>query len=1162
MPLAFLSRTNLVLKKVKFLPYQSSPVGSHTATPANIAGDKFIPRDDGVYSSLRKAAPSAECADEGRSALRGTTLKGSARINPFGIQMLSPNLRQQVFGKSAEPVIAESAYRTAVSLFEKHGLDISKSTLIPDVELKIPPLEGEDVLEHFRAIGDKQCGPYLTLIQNLCHELPPKPKTWLMRKGWTRYGCSSSPKSVPYPAEDALVFDIEVCKSVGEVPTLAVAVSPSAWYAWVSPTLISGGSQSRAERLTTDQLISLESEPSETGGGLSDRLRKPRIVVGHNVAYDRARVKEQYWLERTGTRFLDTMSLHISVGGVTSHQKSMLLKSKRMRDEHESSLDESAYDGDSDQVTSLRECTSLNSLSEVHALYCGSSLDKATRNVFVEGRIEDVRAQFQECMRYCASDVEGTHRVLSTLFPLFLERFPHPVTLAGMLEISMAYLPVNKNWERYLQDSKGTYDDLDKEAKFLLTRRADEACRMMHQDVYKKDLWMWSEDWSTNVLKLNKAVSKKPKAKAHVPEAVSDAPATILAELKKREEIYQTPVDMTKEIEELLTTKERLPARRPHLPGYPAWYRKLCEQPTSDDWSPGPQLITTKMQVTPKLLKLTWELYPLHYIRGHGWGSLRPADPKAKKVPLIEPSDVPFPAEELAAYWSSIPEKDRKFGGDLLVNEKCAFKKLPHKDGKDLRVGDPLARDFLTKITENILAGDEVAEQLLTIARKLSYWRNNRERILEQMVIWLRPDELPPSLQDAGLGAILPQLVVCGTLTRRAVERTWMTASNISSERVGSELRAVVQSPPGYSFIGADVDSQELWIASLIGDAKSVQMHGGTPFGWMTLSGSKADKTDMHSVTAKAVGISRDHAKVINYARIYGAGQAFAQQLIKQFNPQMSGKESLDKAKNMLSMTKGSRLYRLRSEYSHVAHPGLYSAHRAYYDASCQGVDVKEMFEPVWSGGMESAMFNQLEKIANSVQPRTPFLEGRLSRALEKDRDHNQTTRVNWVVQSGAVDFLHLLLVAFRWLEPQARFCLSFHDEVRYLVPDERKYQAALSLHVAHLLTRAFCAAKLGLADLPQSVAFFSSVEVDRALRKDASYECTTPSNPHGLSKGHGIPLGESLDIYQAIRKAGDRVSIQQDETHRPERYIFSTKWLFTRLPHINCIRLGSVRSI
>ena len=61
---------------------------------------------------------------------------------------------------------------------------------------------------------------------------------------------------------------------------------------------------------------------------------------------------------------------------------------------------------------------------------------------------------------------------------------------------------------------------------------------------------------------------------------------------------------------------------------------------------------------------------------------------------------------------------------------------------------------------------------------------------------------------------------------------------------------------------------------------------------------------------------------------------------------------------------------------------------------------------------------------------------------------------------------------------------------------------------------------RIGLDDLPQSIAFFTSVEVDRALRKEAQLDCKTPSNPYGLSIGYGIPLGESLDIAAAIEKA------------------------------------------
>lgn len=79
---------------------------------------------------------------------------------------------------------------------------------------------------------------------------------------------------------------------------------------------------------------------------------------------------------------------------------------------------------------------------------------------------------------------------------------------------------------------------------------------------------------------------------------------------------------------------------------------------------------------------------------------------------------------------------------------------------------------------------------------------------------------------------------------------------------------------------------------------------------------------------------------------------------------------------------------------------------------------------------------------------------------------------MNWVVQSSAVDYLHLMLVSMRWLidtyNIQARFCISIHDEVRYLVTSPDRYRTALALHITNLLTRAIFAERLGMADLPQ----------------------------------------------------------------------------------------------
>lgn len=77
----------------------------------------------------------------------------------------------------------------------------------------------------------------------------------------------------------------------------------------------------------------------------------------------------------------------------------------------------------------------FNFFLQVYKLYCKKTLDKLPRNVFVEGTLNDVREDFQNLMSYCANDVKATYNVIENIFPLFKERFPHPATFAGMLEI-------------------------------------------------------------------------------------------------------------------------------------------------------------------------------------------------------------------------------------------------------------------------------------------------------------------------------------------------------------------------------------------------------------------------------------------------------------------------------------------------------------------------------------------------------------------------------------------------------------------------------------------------------------------------------------------------------------------------------------------------------
>lgn len=650
------------------------------------------------------------------------------RFNHVNIQMLSKSLYQQLFDESLNKEIPPEILEKSFENFEKHQINIKDVNPVPDVNFKLPKLSGQSLEEHFWNIGEEQSKSYRELIiKMIAVQLVSKPGEWLYVPGWTRYEPGKAPSSIDYPIEDCIIFDVEVCVSAGPSPILATAVTDKAWYAWVSPNLTSNQPDNP---FNLPNLIPLESSLNQHVKDLNPT--KPRVVIGHNVSYDRVRVKEQYWLKPTNTRFVDTMSLHICTSGVTSYQRA-LLKSKDLDLSDEKWLN----------------CSSLNSLADVYKLYCGKELSKETRNIFVKGDLEDVREEFQSVMMYCSSDVEATFQVLQKLFPLFLARFPHPVTFAGMLELGTAYLPVNQNWTKYINTAETTYENFENEMTSLLAQKANDALKLQENEKYKEDLWMWDQDWSP----------KKPR---------------------------KNSTEIEKKYAEL-----------------PAWYRKLCTKPVDPDWVPNPILISTSMRITPKLLRLTWEGFPLHFVAGHGWGFLVPFTTdldRAENIPLkqliekcpilsLDRDDTSTPnMDNLVTdvevnlgkreYYSKVKEdktngvyKGSGIWAKLILEECCYFLKLPHKDGVSHRVGNPLSKDFLTKFSENVLAGDDdTANGVLSNGRMLTYWRNNRDRINQQHVGWLMEDDLPDNIKfqgfDAKYGAIIPQVRIPRWLDR------------------------------------------------------------------------------------------------------------------------------------------------------------------------------------------------------------------------------------------------------------------------------------------------------------------------------------------------------------------------------------------------------------
>lgn len=948
-------------------------------------------------------------------------MPSTARYNEVGVQQLSDHLFPQIFPDGSKPP-PEDLVKLSIDHLTRHDLYGKNTDTSDPIAFNLPELQGRSLDEHFHRLGTDCAEPYLRLAKEFaCANVPLKPKQWVRQSGWTKYYSDGTPpERVEAPNEEMLCFDTEVMWKEHQFAVMACAVSPTAWYSWLSPWLL-------GETPNERQLIPI-GDPT-----------KDRVVVGHNVGYDRARILEEYNIKQTRTGFLDTMSLHVAVNGMCSRQRPTWMRYKKNRENREriasADVDHGLVELLSNQSIHEEEelwveKSSINSLRDVAKFHLNATIDKATRDDFGELDREGILKKLDQLLEYCAADVSTTHKVYQIVLPSFLEVCPHPVSFAALRHLSSVILPVNQSWNAYIANAEATYNKLSQSVQERLEGLADKALEIKgNPEIWQNDPWMKQLDWSGQEIRFVKGKRK------------GDPPKQ---------------------------------SARQKMPGRPQWYKDLFAK------NDAPINLTVRTRIAPLLLKLAWDGHPLFWSNQYGW------------VFRVSPADV---ANYIAKQMSECVFDDSD--PSLRDDWGHAYFKLPHKDGPTARCANPMAKGYLNYFENGTLSSEyEYAKEALEMNASCSYWMSARDRISSQMVVYendLPSTEEAKETKETGeelQGFILPQVIPMGTITRRAVENTWLTASNAKKNRVGSELKSMVKAPDGYCFVGADVDSEELWIASLVGDA-TFKIHGGNAIGFMTLEGTKAAGTDLHSRTAAILGITRNDAKVFNYGRIYGAGLKFAATLLRQFNPKLSESETMEVAKRLYANTKGTKTNRKTITK-----------------------------RPFWRGGTESFVFNKLEEFAEQDWARTPVLGAGITQALMSryvSKGGYLPSRINWAIQSSGVDYLHLLIVSMDYLVRRfnldARLAITVHDEIRYLVKNEDKFRTALALQVANVWTRAMFAQQVGINDLPQSCAFFSAVDIDHVLRKEVNMDCITPSHPTP------IPYGESLDIQTLLEK-------------------------------------------
>ncbi|KAJ1334255.1 hypothetical protein BSLG_008182 [Batrachochytrium salamandrivorans] len=254
--------------------------------------------------------------------------------------------------------------------------------------------------------------------------LPPKPNHWVQKSGWTRYNTDGSTMSVEHPTVgEPLVFDVEVMFRISAFPAMAVAVSPTAWYSWCAVPLVYKNSL----RKTLDKRISLGPP------GI------PRVVVGHNVTYDRARIQEEYLEEPTSIAYICTMALNIALFRYNARETMVWIKLMEGKTNYAlEPVPQGYWDCSSNSEKRLVTASTCNGLKHLVKLHLGETMDKSTRDLFSGHHLLSIRSPttFQEAMRYCAEDVALTHGLYKKLFSMFRQEFPDTASFAMMLRMA------------------------------------------------------------------------------------------------------------------------------------------------------------------------------------------------------------------------------------------------------------------------------------------------------------------------------------------------------------------------------------------------------------------------------------------------------------------------------------------------------------------------------------------------------------------------------------------------------------------------------------------------------------------------------------------------------------------------------------------------------
>lgn len=131
------------------------------------------------------------------------------------------------------------------------------------------------------------------------------------------------------------------------------------------------------------------------------------------------------------------------------------------------------------------------------------------------------------------------------------------------------------------------------------------------------------------------------------------------------------------------------------------------------------------------------------------------------------------------------------------------------------------------------------------------------------------------------------------------------------------------------------------------------------------------------------------------------------------------------------------------------------------------------------------------------------------------------TTHCEYKCQSTGSAFLHAFITGMEHLLKEygltAKFCISIHDSVTYMAPEDEALKVAACFQVAHAWAWAWLRYNYGQSNLPIANAWFSSIEVDSILRKSATTSTKTISQLKDEPDGEAYNISDLIPVFSEL---------------------------------------------